>query len=84
MGRVSQTRKKSVSKTAGKSKKEKVEDVDLDNKSGDESSHDEQEEENEEAPKSSFMKECEHAFGTNDFYAVLHLEKDKATANDSR
>jgi len=80
MGRVSQT--KTVGKMAAKSKKGKVEDVDLENKSGDESSQSEQEEENEKVSKSSFMKECEHAFGTNDFYAVLHLEKDKTTAND--
>ncbi|RNA07991.1 dnaJ -like protein [Brachionus plicatilis] len=35
-----------------------------------------------EESKSSFLGECEHAFGTNDLYLVLNLEKDRATASD--
>lgn len=44
--------------------------------------HDSTSDSNEES-KSSFLGECEHAFGTNDLYLVLNLEKDRATASDS-
>lgn len=36
-----------------------------------------------EETKSSFLSECEHTFATTNFYSILNLEKDKATANDS-
>lgn len=38
----------------------------------------------EEEPASSFMKECQHVFSTTDLYAILNLEKEKATLNDSK
>ncbi|CAF0850434.1 unnamed protein product [Brachionus calyciflorus] len=77
MARVAQSKKKSISKTSPKSKKEKA---DLKESSAEES-HDENEQEDE-SPKSSFIDECKHAFGTDDLYAVLNLEKEKANAND--
>lgn len=81
MGRVAQQKKKSTGKAA-KGKKSEKEEVDL-NETGEESTQEESEAgEQDETPKSSFMNECKHAFGTDDFYAVLHLEKDKATASD--
>lgn len=41
-----------------------------------------EQEEEEQKAKSTFMNECEKAFGTADFYGILNLEKEKASLSD--
>ncbi len=43
-----------------------------------------EEEQEHQETKSTFLGECEQAFGVVDFYAILQLEKGKATASDSK
>lgn len=61
-----------------KLKKETVEKV------SDEECFSESQGEEEQEIKSTFLNECEKAFGVADFYVILKLEKENANASDSK